>query len=377
MLRILAKNAGRRCRFSVAKAGLRTSSLPFDAHVIDGKAIAEDWEISLAAQAAELEKVLHRKPGLAMILAGERPDSTLYVRRKQEACKRVGIESRLYTLPDNVVEADVQTIVEQLSNDIDIDGILVQLPLPGSLKEEGILENVSAVKDVDGLSPVNVGRMLMRGDLSAFKPCPALACIELLKRSNLPIRNKKVVVVGDSNTVGLPLAVLFRDEGAAAVTICHRVAYNDYTEDQQRTEEARRAAAEACAPSVPSPSSMKTEQQGPDAAEAVAAIQPQHKLLPDVCRTADILVVAVGHAELVTGDWVKPGAVVLDVGINVRDAVVKGKKNRLIGDVAFKEVSKVASAITPVPGGVGPMTIASLLHNTLEAARMHAKIWQR
>jgi len=346
------------------------------AKVIDGKSLAEDWEKSLKTEASQLTKELGRQPGLAMILAGERPDSTLYVRRKQEACKKVGIHSTLYKLPENVVEADVQTIVEQLSNDTSVDGILVQLPLPAGLREEVILEKVSPVKDVDGLSPVNVGRMLMRGSLAAFKPCPALACIEMLQRSQLPIRNKKVVVLGDSNTVGLPLAVLFRDEGAAAVTICHRVAYDDFTADQRRTEEAQRAAAEACLPRVPNPRSEELEGGAEKAAQAIAAIKPQHKLLPDVCRTADILVVAVGHAELVTRDWVKPGAVVIDVGINVRDAL-KGKKNRLVGDVAFDQVAEAASAITPVPGGVGPMTIASLLHNTLQAARLHAQIWKR
>jgi 5,10-methylene-tetrahydrofolate dehydrogenase/methenyl tetrahydrofolate cyclohydrolase len=353
--------------------------------VIDGKSIANEWEKSIAAEAAELTKELGRPPGLAVIVAGERPDSAIYVQRKQDACKRVGIDSKLYRLPSNVVEADVQTIVEQLSSDIHVDGILVQLPLPAGLKEEIILQDISIVKDVDGLSPINVGRMLMKGTLPVFSPCPALACIELLKRSDISIHNKKVVVLGDSNTVGLPLAVLFRDHGAAAVTICHRVAYESYEESRRETEAAERATADACLPNVGAGSSLPAGSSndgvdptsGDRAQPAPAAIKPLNKFLPDVCRTADILVVAVGHPELVTGDWVKPGAVVLDVGINVRDqGTKKVHKHKLVGDVHFAQVSKVASAITPVPGGVGPMTIAALLHNTLEAAKRHADIWK-
>lgn len=349
------------------------------AKVIDGKSIALNWEKSIAAEAAELTKELGRPPGLAVIVAGERPDSAIYVQRKQDACKRVGIHSMLYKLPENAVEADVQTIVEQLSNDINVDGILVQLPLPSGLKEEIILQDISPVKDVDGLSPINVGRMLMRGVLPTFSPCPALACIELLKRSDYPIHNKKVVVIGDSNTVGLPLAVLFRDNGAAAVTICHRVAYDSYEESRRDAEASERANADACLPPISGSGQRALEVDdtlGDRATPTPVAIKPLNEFLPDVCRTADILVVAVGHPELVTKDWVKPGAVVLDVGINVREAAKKDKKHRLVGDVHFSGVSGVASALTPVPGGVGPMTIAALLHNTVEAAKRHADIWK-
>ncbi|EFN58676.1 hypothetical protein CHLNCDRAFT_48501 [Chlorella variabilis] len=272
------------------------------ARVLDGRAVATTWQEELARDVRDVYAKGGRPPGLGVILVGSRPDSLLYVTRKREACERVGMFAEVRQLSGSVTQRQLETAVAALCADPRIDGVLVQLPLPRHIDEEAIIENFDPQKDVDGFHPLNMGRILMRGRAARFIPCTALGVIELLQRSSVAVRGKSVVVMGDSNIVGMPLAMLFRDAGAA-------------TQD-----------------------------------------------LPSITRTGDILVVAVGYPQLVKREWVKPGAVVIDVGVNVQPWHV-------VGDVDFWDVAEVASALTPVPGGVGPMTIAAVLHNTVQAAR--------
>lgn len=275
------------------------------AKIIDGKGIAQEIRAELAREVAELT-AQGKTPGLHVILVGDNPASKVYVRNKQRACEEVGISSTVHRLAEETTQVELLGLIEDLNNDEKVHGILVQLPLPGHLDEEAVINAISPEKDVDGFHPLNVGKMYI--GTGGVVPCTPAGVLELVKRTGVPIAGKHVVVIGRSNIVGKPAALLFLKENAT-VTICH-----------SRTADV--------------------------AAEA---------------RRADILIAAVGRPQLVKKDWVKPGAVVIDVGINRVDG-------KLVGDVDFEEVKEVAGAITPVPGGVGPMTIAMLLKATVEAA---------
>ncbi|HPD41652.1 MAG: bifunctional methylenetetrahydrofolate dehydrogenase/methenyltetrahydrofolate cyclohydrolase FolD [Anaerolineae bacterium] len=289
------------------------------ANMIDGTAIAASIQAELTAEVAELKEKHGIVPGLATVLVGDNPASQTYVKMKRKRCAEVGIYSVGRELPADAPQEQVEALVRELNADPAIHGILVQLPLPGHLDEEAVLNTISLHKDVDGFHPVNIGRLAMKGREALFAPCTPAGCIELLDRIGVEIRGKEAVVLGRSNIVGLPVSMLLLKRDAT-VTICH-----------SRSQD-----------------------------------------LPAICRRADILVAAVGRAEMVRAEWVKPGAVVIDVGINrVEDPTAK-RGYRLVGDVAFEEVQEVAGWITPVPGGVGPMTIAMLLQNTVKGAKRAA-----
>ncbi len=288
------------------------------ATIIDGTAVANDIRSELAQEAALMAQQHGIVPGLATVLVGENPASQTYVRMKQKACESVGIRSFGHVLPANASQEDVERLVRDLSADPAIHGILVQLPLPGHLNEEAILGAVALDKDVDGFHPVNIGRLAMKGRDPLFIPCTPHGVIVLLERIGAQFSGSQAVVLGRSNIVGLPVGMLLLHRDAT-VTTCHSRTRN----------------------------------------------------LPEVTRQADILVAAVGRAEMVRRDWVKPGALVIDVGVNRVDDPGTKRGYRLVGDVAFDEVKEVAGAITPVPGGVGPMTIAMLLQNTLRSAQRH------
>ena len=287
------------------------------AKVIDGKAIAEQIRLDVAASVEKRTAAGKPRPGLATVLVGENPASQSYVKSKQKACAEVGIESFGYDLPENASQQEVENLVTTLNNDPRVNGILVQLPLPKGLIEEDVLKLISIEKDVDGFHPINIGRLAQKGRDPLFVPCTPAGVMYMLNRELPTLEGVNAVVLGRSNIVGMPVALLLV-RANATVTICH-----------SRTKD-----------------------------------------LPDVVRQADVLVAAVGRAEMVRADWVKPGAVVIDVGINRVDDATKPKGYKLVGDVAYDEVSQVAGALTPVPGGVGPMTIAMLLKNTLHAAEL-------
>jgi 5,10-methylene-tetrahydrofolate dehydrogenase/methenyl tetrahydrofolate cyclohydrolase len=286
------------------------------AQLIDGKAIAATIRGEIKAEVEAMRANDGRVPGLATVLVGERKDSQTYVRMKKKACAEVGIASFSYDLPADISQAELLEIVQDLNANPEVHGILVQLPLPDPIDDEEILGAVSLEKDVDGFHPLNIGRLSMKRREPLFVPCTPKGCIELLDRTGVTIEGKRAVVLGRSNIVGLPVAMLLLHRNAT-LTICH-----------SRTQD-----------------------------------------LPAVVREADILVAAVGRAEMVRGDWIKPGAVIIDVGVNAVDDPDSDKGYKLVGDVAFAEAKEVASAITPVPGGVGPMTIAMLLQNTLNSAK--------
>ncbi|GAB4438542.1 MAG: bifunctional methylenetetrahydrofolate dehydrogenase/methenyltetrahydrofolate cyclohydrolase FolD [Anaerolineae bacterium] len=286
------------------------------AELIDGKAIANTIHGEIAAEVAEMKAKYGRVPGLATVLVGERKDSQTYVRMKKKACAEVGINSFGHDLPADISQAELLKVVQELNANPDVNGILVQLPLPAHIDDEEILGAISLEKDVDGFHPINIGRLSMKRRDPMFVPCTPKGCIELLDRSGVQIEGKRAVVLGRSNIVGLPVAMLLLHRNAT-LTVCH-----------SRTRD-----------------------------------------LPGVVREADILIAAVGRAEMVRGDWLKPGVVVIDVGVNAVDDATKKKGYKLVGDVAFDEAVEVAGMITPVPGGVGPMTIAMLLRNTLDSAK--------
>lgn len=289
------------------------------ATIIDGNAIAASIRQEVAAEAEILKTKYGVVPGLATVLVGENPASQTYVRMKQRTTEELGMHSVGYHLPADVSQEELVKLIRGLSEDPAIHGILVQLPLPPHLDQETVLGAVALEKDVDGFHPINIGRLSMKGREPLFVPCTPNGVIALLDRTGVQIEGARAVVLGRSNIVGLPVSMLLLHRNAT-VTICH-----------SRTRD-----------------------------------------LPAVCREADILVVAVGRAQMVRGDWVKPGAVVIDVGVNrIEDPTTKSGF-RLVGDVAFDEVKEVASAITPVPGGVGPMTIAMLMANTVMAAKRAA-----
>ncbi len=289
------------------------------AKIIDGKAIAAALRQEVAEGVKALVDSGATRPGLATVIVGEDPASQTYVRMKRKACEELGIESFGYTLPADVSQEEVEKLVTDLNANPEVHGILVQLPLPAGLDEEAILRAISIEKDVDGFHPINIGRLAQKGREPLFVPCTPAGCITLLKKAGAKLEGAEAVVVGRSNIVGMPAALLLVKENAT-VTICH-----------SRTQN-----------------------------------------LPDVCRRADVLIAAIGRPEMIKGDWIKKGAYVIDVGVNRVDDPSAKRGYRLVGDVAFDEAKEVAGAITPVPGGVGPMTIAGLLHNTLRSAQRSA-----
>ena len=287
------------------------------AQIIDGKAFAAALRERVGTAATAFAAQTGRRPGLAVVLVGEDQASQVYVGAKGKACEAAGMASFEHRLPADTSEAALLSLVERLNNDPEVDGILVQLPLPQGLNEQAIIAAISPDKDVDGFHVINAGRLAV--GQSGFVPCTPLGCIMLLKDQLGDLSGLEAVVIGRSNIVGKPMAQLLLDANAT-VTIAH-----------SRTQD-----------------------------------------LAQVVRRADIVVAAVGRPEMVRGDWIKPGATIIDVGINRLPPAADGAKGRLVGDVAFAEVSAVAGAITPVPGGVGPMTIAVLLRNTLVAAHHNA-----
>lgn len=289
------------------------------ATLIDGKAVAESVKQKVKEGVEYLKLEYQVTPGLATVLVGDRPDSRVYVASKQKACADLGMNSYGKTLPEDISQSELLDVVEGLARDPNVHGILVQLPLPPQIDAETVLRAIPIEKDIDGFSPLNVGRLSMKNREPSFVPCTPLGCIYLLDSIGTQIEGANAVVLGRSNIVGLPVSFLLLHRNAT-VTICH-----------SRTRD-----------------------------------------LPGIVRKADILVAAIGKPRYVQADWVKPGATVIDVGINeIPDATKKSGK-RLVGDVDFDRVKEVAGAITPVPGGVGPMTIAMLMQNTLTAAQRAA-----
>ena len=402
--RALSGLTTRGCRSAAGLASASTSSAiaapsrerereepaPAAARILDVRKVAAEWLAEVAEEVSGLRERFRRPPGLSVVLVGTRADSVLYVNRKRQAAAKVGIAFRLIELPEDVTQERLIAAVEEEYNSRTTDGVLVQLPLPSHIDEEAILEHVDPRKDVDGLHPLNVGRLSMRGRQPSFVPCTPLGCIELLKRLGHEVAGKNAVVVGNSNTVGTPLSMLLRDAGAASVTVCHCTSRDFASLDRETQEYSKdsglRAAGGACLPPLPSGGSSSG-----GGFRHLQAGALEH--IPRVTRSADILFVAVGHPELVRGSWVKPGCVVVDVGINAKplhqgEDIRKVAKEMLarssslevsiVGDVAFGEVAHVATAVTPVPGGVGPMTIAALMENTLVSAKraMHED-WER
>jgi methylenetetrahydrofolate dehydrogenase (NADP+)/methenyltetrahydrofolate cyclohydrolase len=283
--------------------------------ILDGKALAEQIRAEIAQDAAAFIKTTGVKPCLAAVLVGENPASQTYVRNKQKACEKAGMGSVLKALKTETTTDELLTLIEQLNGDPTVHGILVQLPLPKQIDEYRVLEAIDPLKDVDALHPQNVGRIVQ--GRARFLPCTPQGIQQLLIRNNIKIAGANVVVLGRSEIVGKPMAIMLMQRSPTAdatVTVCH-----------SRT-----------------------------------------KNLPEICRTADILIVAIGKAKFLSADMVKPGATIIDVGINRTDA-------GLVGDVDFDSVKEVAAYITPVPGGIGPLTIAMLLKNTLLAAKLQAQ----
>jgi len=278
-------------------------------NLIRGKELSE----KIVDKIAEEVKNYDKKPGLTVIIVGENPASKVYVNKKKKTAEKAGFNSDIIELPESVSQQELEKYIDNLNNDGAVDGILVQLPLPGHINAYDIIEKIKPEKDVDGFHPINVGRLVIGLNPYAIS-CTPFGIIKLLEKNNIEIEGKNAVIIGRSNIVGKPLASLLLNRNAT-VTVCH-----------SRT-----------------------------------------KNLAEICRQADILVAAVGRPKFVKADWVKDGATVIDVGINRTD------EGKLIGDVDFEEVSQKTEYITPVPGGVGPMTIAMLLSNTLELFKVHNK----
>ncbi|KAK4529696.1 hypothetical protein CCYA_CCYA02G0553 [Cyanidiococcus yangmingshanensis] len=293
-----------------------------DSKILDGKAIARQVTSEVATRVQVLREAHGRSPGLAVVIVGSRPDSQTYVRNKRRACEEAGMNSHLFALDASTSETELIELVRRLNAQDDVDGILVQLPLPDHIRSERVLQEIAFEKDVDGFHPLNVGRLCQKSAL--YPPlavaCTPRGCLELLDRAGVDLDGKHAVVLGRSNVVGLPMALLLLQRNAT-VTICH-----SHTAD-----------------------------------------------LADQVSRADILVAAIGRAHFVKGDWIKPGAVVIDVGINSVPDTSAPRGYRLVGDVEFQVAKERAALITPVPGGVGPMTIAMLLLNTLQAFERRLK----
>ncbi|MBS4060495.1 MAG: bifunctional methylenetetrahydrofolate dehydrogenase/methenyltetrahydrofolate cyclohydrolase FolD [Bacteroidetes bacterium] len=288
------------------------------AKIIDGKAIAEKIKKEIALEVAAMIDADVKAPHLAAILVGNDPASETYVASKEKACHAVGITSTTYRLPASTTEQELLDMIDFVNNDDEIDGFIVQLPLPEHIDPNKVIERIDPVKDVDGFHPKNIGRMQI--GMPSYLPATPFGIVELLKRSGINMDGKHCVVIGRSNIVGTPLSILLSrksDYGNATVTLCH-----------SRTKD-----------------------------------------IASYTKQADVLIAAIGQPEFVKANMIKPGAVVVDVGIHRIDDAEALKGYRLVGDVDFKGVSEIASAITPVPGGVGPMTIVSLLHNTLQASK--------
>ncbi len=285
-------------------------------NIIDGKETAARIREELQAEIAELAAQGHQ-PGLAVVLVGNDPASEVYVASKVKTCAEIGMYSRKYALPAETTQEELIALIEELNADEKIHGILVQSPPPKHINEEAVIDAIDPQKDVDGFHPTNVAKLVLEAD-DAFAPCTPLGCMELLKSYGISTEGKHAVVIGRSHIVGKPMAHLLMSKNAnATVTVAH-----------SRTAD-----------------------------------------LAGLCRTADIIVAAVGRPEMVKADFVKPGAVVIDVGINRIDAPDRPRGYRIVGDVDFQDVQDKCSYITPVPGGVGPMTIAMLMANTLKACR--------
>ncbi len=284
--------------------------------IIDGKLISDQIKKEIAAEVADMIDHGKNAPHLAAVIVGEDGASQTYVSSKEKACHSVGMTSSVYRLPVKTTEEELLQTVEFLNNDPEIDGYIIQLPLPKHIDEDKISNAIRPEKDVDGFTSINVGRLQL--GLPCFVPATPNGIMELIKRSGIETVGKNVVVLGRSNIVGTPMAILMSRKGIdSTVTLCHSKTQN----------------------------------------------------LPEICRGADILVAAIGKQGFVTADMVKPGAVVIDVGIHRIEDPNSPKGYKIMGDVDYDEVAKVASQITPVPGGVGPMTIVSLLQNTLKAAK--------
>ena len=301
------------------------------AQLIDGTAIAQKVRDEVKEKVAKRIAEGKSQPGLATVLVGDRIDSATYVNMKQKACAELGMASFHHPIPADVTQEDLEKLVKELNDDPKVNGILVQLPLPDHLDEERILRLINLEKDVDGFSPINLGRLAQKGREPLFVPCTPYGCIYLLKEAGVKIAGANAVVLGRSNIVGMPAALLLIKENAT-VTVVH----------------------------------SKT------------------KDIPAVLREADIVIAAIGRTQMVRGDWLKPGVAVIDVGINgipmlnedgtpVISKKTGKPRQKLVGDVNFDEAKEVASFITPVPGGVGPMTIAMLMANTLRAAEIQDK----
>lgn len=282
------------------------------AQILDGKAIAADVRVNVKQRVDEVIASGQRAPGLAVVLMGENPASGVYVRNKRRACAEVGFYSELHELPATTSEQDLLALVDELNAKEEIDGILVQLPLPEHIDEEAVIERILPTKDVDGFHPYNVGRLVLRMPL--LRSCTPRGIMTLLQRTGQKLEGLDAVIIGQSNIVGRPMALELL-AARCTITVCH-----------SRTKE-----------------------------------------LAQKARNADVLVVATGRPQMVSGDWIKPGAIVIDVGIN------RTEEGKLVGDVEFESAREKAGWITPVPGGVGPMTIATLLENTLQAAELHRK----
>jgi methylenetetrahydrofolate dehydrogenase (NADP+)/methenyltetrahydrofolate cyclohydrolase len=287
------------------------------AQLIDGKVIAQKVRDEVAAEVTKRTAAGKPQPVLATVLIGDRTDSAAYVSSKGKACLELGMGSISEHLPADANQEQVEELVRKLNADPQVSGILVQLPMPAHIDEERVLSLINIEKDVDGFSPINIGRLAQKGRQPLFVPCTPSGCIYLLEQADVKIEGANAVVLGRSNIVGMPVALLLISRNAT-VTVCH-----------SRTRD-----------------------------------------LPAVIRQADILIAAIGKMEMVRGDWIKPGAAVIDVGINEKPDPTKKRGYRLVGDVNFEEAVQVAGWITPVPGGVGPMTIAMLMRNTLRAAQI-------
>lgn len=286
------------------------------ATIIDGQAIAARMQADIATQVAAFKAQYGYAPGLGVVLVGDDPASQMYVRMKRRACERVGMTSVGHVLPATSTQAEVEAAVQSLNDDPQIHGILVQLPMPKQIDEEKILSLVSLDKDVDGFHPLNVGLLAMKGREPLFTPATPTGCMVLLREAGVKLAGANAVVVGRSNIVGMPVALMLIKENAT-VTVCH-----------SRTKD-----------------------------------------LPAYLREADVVVAAAGLPEFIKGEWLKPGVVVIDVGTNQIEDASTEKGYRYVGDVEYASASQVAGAITKVPGGVGPMTITMLLANTLKAAQ--------
>ncbi len=280
------------------------------AQILDGKAIAAEIRQEVTSTVADMVSVGRRPPGLAVVLVGDDPASQVYVRNKERSCEEVGFFSELHRLPDDFSEKALLKLIDDLNERDEIDGILVQLPLPDHIDEESVIERILPTKDVDGFHPYNVGRLTLK--MPIMRPCTPKGVMTLLERTGQKLEGLDAVVIGQSNIVGRPMAMELL-AARCTITVCH-----------SRTKD-----------------------------------------LAEKARNADILVVAIGRAEYVPGDWIKEGAIVIDVGMNRKE------DGKLCGDVEFETAKERAAWITPVPGGVGPMTIATLLQNTLQAREIH------